>query len=213
MRPQGTAAGRRALGTAACGLSLAAALTGCGGGGAERDDAPVAPGGVAAGTPALPASYAAPLARSLPKTIAIPRLGVSAPVSQLGLKPDGRIQEPPLSRPNLAGWWKEGPTPGEGGPSVILGHVDANKRAAVFYRLKDLKPGDRVRVGREDGGTATFAVQRVERVAKASFPGEKVYAEDLDYPALRLVTCGGTFNPRTGHYVDNVIVYTRLVRS
>jgi len=163
------------------------------------------------GPAAAPVNYASPLPRSEPTGIKIPRLNVSAPMTDLGLKPDGTIEEPPLSKPNLAGWWKDGPTPGEGGPSVILGHVDADRHAAVFYRLKDLRPGDRIQVTRQDGSTATFAVQSVERVPKASFPGQKVYAEDLDYPALRLVTCGGTFDASTGHYVDNVIAYTRLV--
>jgi hypothetical protein len=137
---------------------------------------------------------------------------VSAPVSQLGLRPDGTIEEPPLSRPELTGWYKEGPSPGEAGPSVVLGHVDANRRAAVFYRLKELRPGDRVEVTRRDGSVAVFAVQQMARVAKDRFPGELVYGEDIDYPALRLVTCGGAFDPRTGHYVDNVIAFTRLVK-
>jgi LPXTG-site transpeptidase (sortase) family protein len=219
-------AGRRARQAAAFGLLLSSVLgaSACG----SDDDAarPVSPGlavgasprasagaGAAPSAAAAPVSYAAPLPRSEPTAITIPRLNVSAPISELGLKSDGTIEEPPLSRPNLAGWWKDGPTPGEGGPSVILGHVDANGHAAVFARLKELRSGDRVQVRRQDGRTATFAVQSVERVPKASFPAEKVYAEDLDYSALRLVTCGGTFDSSTGHYVDNVIAYTRLVTS
>ncbi|GAA1572617.1 hypothetical protein GCM10009678_64070 [Actinomadura kijaniata] len=201
------AAGRRA---AACGLLLAllaGATAACGE--EDYDGGPIDPGGSAAAAPAA----VRPLARSLPERIEIPRLGVSAPVSELGLKPDGRIEEPPLSRPNLTGWWKKGPTPGEGGPSVILGHVDAMRKPAVFHRLKELKRGDRVKVTRRDRTTATFAVERVEQVAKSSFPGEKVYAEDIDYAALRLVTCGGSFDAGTGHYRDNVIVYSRMVAN
>ncbi|MBO2448780.1 class F sortase [Actinomadura barringtoniae] len=202
------------------GLLLGASACGSDDGGPERVNPGLAVGGgpsasasagSSAAPSAAPASYAAPLPRSEPTGIKIPRLNVSAPMSELGLKPDGTIEEPPLSKPNLAGWWKDGPTPGEGGPSVILGHVDANRHAAVFYRLKELRPGDRVQVTRQDGRTATFAVQSVEQVPKSSFPGQKVYAEDLDYSALRLVTCGGTFDSSTGHYVDNVIAYTRLV--
>ncbi|MQY07977.1 class F sortase [Actinomadura macrotermitis] len=197
-------AGRLVLGTAACVLALA----GCGSD--DWDGGPVDPGGPGK---AAAGAGAAPLPRSQPAAITIPRIGVSAPVTELGLQPDGRIETPPLSTPNLAGWWERGPTPGEGGPAVILGHVDANKRPAVFARLRELRPGDRVRVRRRDGRTATFAVERVERVAKSAFPGEKVYAEDLDYPALRLVTCGGSFDPGSGHYVDNIIAYTRMVQN
>jgi hypothetical protein len=160
---------------------------------------------------AAPLAFAPPLPRSEPVSISIPRIGVSAPVTRLGLRPDGRIEEPPLSRPELTGWYSEGPSPGEAGPSVILGHVDANRRAAVFSRLGELRPGDRIEVTRRDGSVAAFAVQQMARVAKARFPGELIYGEDIDYSALRLVTCGGAFDPRTGHYVDNVIAFTRLV--
>ncbi|WP_067487792.1 class F sortase [Actinomadura hibisca] len=203
-RPQRDAGRRTAVRVFAV-LALLSAAAGCGD--EDYSGGPTDPG-ASASSSALP-----PLPRSQPATIAIPRLKVSAPVTDLGLQADGRIEEPPLSRPNLAGWWKKGPTPGEGGPAVILGHVDAMKKPAVFYRLKELKPGDRVRVTRKDGKTATFAVERVERVSKDSFPGEKVYGEDIDYAALRLVTCGGTFDPGTGHYRDNVIAYTRMVRA
>lgn len=197
-------------------------LAGCTGGGDEGPatvpppvgaGVPTWTGGPIAQTPIPSLAWAGPLPRSVPEKIRIPRLGVSAPMSPLGLRADGRIEEPPLSRPNLAGWYKGGPSPGEAGPSVILGHVDANRKRAVFYRLSELRKGDRIEITREDGRTAVFAVQEVRRVAKASFPGQQVYAEDLDYPALRLITCGGAFNAATGHYVDNVIAFTRMVAS
>ncbi|MFC4911910.1 class F sortase [Actinomadura gamaensis] len=194
-------------------LLVAVLVGGCGGDGTYADG-PTDPGARQQAGTAGPVRYAtSSLPRSEPATIRIPKLRVSAPVTGLGLKPDGTIEVPPLDRPNLAGWWKDGPTPGERGPSVILGHVDARGKAAVFNRLEDLREGDRVEVVRRDGRTAVFAVQRVERVAKSAFPGEKIYAEDLDYAALRLVTCGGDFDSDTGHYVDNVIAYTRLVES
>ncbi|MFG2002778.1 class F sortase [Spirillospora sp. NPDC048911] len=188
-------------------LVLTFTLTACGGGD-NYSGGPVDPGSSPRGV-----TFAKPLSRSLPATIKIPKLNVSASISELGLRPDGSIEEPPLAQPNLAGWWKDGPTPGEGGPAVILGHVDARGKRAVFYRLKELRSGDRVQVTRRDGTTATFAVQRVENVPKASFPNEKIYAEDLDYAALRLVTCGGMFDASKRHYAENVIAYTRLVRA
>ncbi|MFC5749229.1 class F sortase [Actinomadura rugatobispora] len=205
-----SAAGRRAA-CAAAGALLTTLLTtllaGCGGG--ENTAAPT-PG---PSSSTVPAANTAPLPESPPTKITIPAIKVSAPVDRLGLRPDGRIEEPPLSRPGLTGWYKEGPTPGEVGPSVVLGHVDANGKAAVFARLKDLKPGDRIQVTRQDGSTATFAVERSERVDKNAFPHKKVFGADLDHAALRLVTCGGAFDQASGHYKDNLIVYTRLVTT
>ncbi|GAA2441790.1 class F sortase [Actinomadura vinacea] len=198
--------GRRALGAATGALLTGLLLAGCGGDTAGT--AAPSPGGTT-----VAAANTASLAESAPTKITISKIGVSAPVGRLGLRPDGRIEEPPLSRPNLTGWYKEGPTPGEVGPSVVLGHVDANGKAAVFARLKDLKPGDRIQVGRQDGSTATFAVERSERVDKNAFPHQKVFGADLDHASLRLVTCGGAFDRASGHYKDNLIVYTRLVTA
>ncbi|MGI5324306.1 class F sortase [Actinomadura nitritigenes] len=212
-----TAAGLGRAGCAVAGVLLTGLLIGaCGGGGGHAaSSASPAPAPAASGTPGgtTAASNVSSLAPSAPTTIAIPRIGVSAPVGEIGLLPGGRIQEPPLSRPNLAGWYKEGPTPGEVGPAVILGHVDANKKAAVFFRLKELKPGDKIRIGREDGTTATFTVDRTQSVGKDAFPHEKVFGESLDHPALRLVTCGGAFDPKAGHYTENLIVYSTMTAS
>ncbi|HEU5026240.1 MAG TPA: class F sortase [Spirillospora sp.] len=210
-------AGLGRVGCAVAGALLAGLLISACGGGAGHAASPAspAPAPAASGTPGgtTAASNVSSLAPSEPVKITIARIGVSAPVGEIGLLPDGRIQEPPLSRPNLAGWYKEGPTPGEVGPAVILGHVDANKKAAVFFRLKELKPGDRIQVGRKDGTTATFTVDRTQRVGKDAFPHQKVFGESLDHPALRLVTCGGAFDPKAGHYTENLIVYATMTAS
>ncbi|TDC78261.1 class F sortase [Actinomadura sp. 7K507] len=205
-----TAAGRRAMGVAAGALLTGLLLSGCGsedGGTAEGSPSASA----SAGTTAAAAS--APLTHSQPTKIAIEKIGVSAPISDIGLLPNGRVEEPPLSKPNLVGWYKEGVTPGEIGPSVLLGHVDAHGKNAVFYRLKELNTGDQIKVARKDGTTATFAVEKKQRVDKNAFPHKQVFAASLDHASLRLVTCGGAFDPESGHYKDNVIIYAKLVTA
>ncbi|MFI0357084.1 class F sortase [Actinomadura sp. 9N407] len=204
-----SATGRRVVGAATGALLTGLLLGGCGGGEATVKGTPKP---AATGTTAAVAAVT-PLSESLPTKITISKIGVSAPVGQIGLRPDGRIEEPPLSRPNLTGWYKEGVTPGEVGPSVLLGHVDAKGKAAVFYRLKELKSGDKIQVSRQDGSTATFAVEGAQRVDKNAFPHKKVFGETLDHASLRLVTCGGAFDPASGHYKDNLIIYARLVSS
>jgi sortase (surface protein transpeptidase) len=127
---------------------------------------------------------------------------------ELGLQDDGSMELPPGAYP--VGWYDRSPTPGELGPAVLVGHIDWGGRKGAFFGLRALRPGDRVVVDRADGSSATFRVGRVERHAKNAFPTGEVYG-DVDWSALRLITCGGRFNARTGDYADNIIVFARLV--
>ena len=155
---------------------------------------------------------ARPLARSAPVRIRIPGIGVNAPVMKLGRDADGTVQVPPLGEHNLTGWYRYGPSPGQRGPAVILGHVDSTTGISVFYYLRNLHAGDTVYVTLADGKVAAFAVDGLQRVAKDAFPTASVYGK-AGYPSLRLITCGGPFDQATGHYVDNIIVYAHLVRA
>ncbi|KAA9108398.1 class F sortase [Microbacterium rhizomatis] len=139
----------------------------------------------------------------VPERISIPSIGVDSPLIGLCLGADGWIEAP--ADFNDVGWYENGVVPGQIGPAVIAGHVDSPTAAAVFYDLPKLAPGDTVTVALSDGTTAEFAVTRIETVEKESFPTSSIYAP-VPTPELRLVTCGGAWNPDTGHYVDNVVV-------
>jgi sortase (surface protein transpeptidase) len=214
---------RTPLGRWALGLALAAVVLCAGGIG-------VAAFGLLDGTPAnagaqiTPASVtttpprlshdpkARVLARSIPVSIRIPVIGVSAPVTEVGLESDGTVQVPPLADHNLTGWYKYGPTPGQRGDSVILGHVDSATGISVFYYLRDLKAGNKIYVTLADGTVATFVVDGLQKVAKDAFPTASVYGKST-YPSLRVITCGGTFDQATGHYLYNIIVYAHLAAA
>jgi hypothetical protein len=171
-----------------------------------------APSAHAAGSAPPPAAYAsaaAPLPAALPERVLIPAIGVNAPVREVGLTSAGAIQPPPLSPRNLTGWYVYGPTPGELGPAIILGHVNSARGPSVFWRLAELVPGDVLKVRRVDGTVAVFTVDGSEQVAKRDFPTERVYG-NTDRPALRLITCGGPYDRRTRGHRDNVIVYATL---
>jgi sortase (surface protein transpeptidase) len=158
----------------------------------------------------LDASAVAPaLPPSKPLEIEIPVLRVKAPVMLLGRNSDSSVQVPPLGNHNLAGWYVGSVTPGADGSSIILGHVDSYTGPSVFFSIKELLAGDKVDVVRADGSVAEFAVDGVQKVAKAQFPASDVYA-NTPYPSLRLVTCGGPFDAASGHYADNIVVYAHL---
>ncbi|GAB3185184.1 sortase family protein [Micromonospora palomenae] len=152
----------------------------------------------------------AALSRSAPGTISIPRIGVDAEIMTLGTNPDGTVQVPPLDQAQRAGWYSPGPSPGEVGNAVIVGHVDSAKLGpAVFFELGALQQGDTITVTRADGVKATFAVDEVRSYPKVSFPTELVYGPN-DKPALRVVTCGGEFDQAAGSYPDNIVVFATM---
>ena len=159
--------------------------------------------------PRTAADIAAALRPSAPLRIIIPSLRVDAPVMRLGRAADGPIQVPPLANHNLAGWYDRSVTPGQDGTSIILGHVDSVTGSSAFYAIKDLTRGELVEVVRADGKTATFSVDGVQEVAKATFPAGEIYG-NTRYPELRLITCGGPFDTATRQYLDNIVVYTHL---
>ena len=154
------------------------------------------------------------LAASTPVSLDVPRIGIRhAPLVQLGQAKDGSIQVPPVGANSPAGWFRNSPTPGQLGASVILGHVDsASAGPSIFYRLGTLRAGDTATVTRADHTVAIFVVDSVEKYAKARFPTLQVFG-DTDHAALRLITCGGTFNPSKQSYEDNIVVYAHLTSS
>lgn len=181
--------------------------------------APAAPAGSISAT-AVPTVTAAPatlapadaaLPRSTPVTLDIPSIDVHSVVYDVGLNPDGSLEVPaPGPLYDSAAWYRYSPTPGELGPAVIEGHLDSPTGPSVFYRLGELTPGAEVLIRRSDGRVLTFEVTGLREYPKAEFPTAEVYG-NLDHPGLRLLTCGGSWNPDDG-YRDNVVVFARLVR-
>ena len=200
-------------GTVLCAGGVSAAVSGLVSGTRAHAGATVIPASVTTAVPRVSHGHGIrPLARSVPVRIRIPAIGVSAPVMKLGKNPDGTVQVPPLADHNVTGWYRYGPAPGQPGPAVILGHVDSATGISVFYRLKDLRRGDRVYITLADGKVAAFAVDGVQKAAKDAFPTAAVYARG-GYPGLRLITCGGPFDQAAGHYLDNIVIYAHMTAA
>lgn len=166
------------------------------------------------GTPSPP--VAAPSATTpdypdgiVPARVVIPAIGVDAPLTDepLGLVSSTEMEVP--ADPDRAGWFGLSRRPGEIGPAVIAGHVDSRTGPAVFYRLRDLSPGDRIAVADADGESLVFVVDELGRYPKDALP-DRVFGFGEPRPELRLITCGGAFDRDTGHYRDNVVVYAHL---
>lgn len=162
---------------------------------------------------AAPPSDARPVAAWIepeappPRRVTIDRLGIDSTLAPLDVQADGTLEVP--ADYAQAGWHRSGTRPGNTGPAVLVGHVDSTEGPAVFFRLRELAPGDRLSVARVDGSQVIFEVYAVERYAKANFPTDAVYGATT-VPELRLLTCGGSFDERSRSYEDNVVVYARV---
>jgi sortase (surface protein transpeptidase) len=139
----------------------------------------------------------------MPIRLAIPAIHVDAAIEQAGLSASGAMEEP--SSPDLVAWYTLGPRPGEPGNAVIAGHVDWTTRLAVFWHLRDLRPGDTVRVAGDDGVTRTFIVTRT-----TAYPRDQVPLIDVFGPAsgahLNLITCAGEFDASSHQYEETLVV-------
>jgi len=147
--------------------------------------------------------------RAVPTKIEIPAIGVDASLLSLGVDNKDELAVPPLDHAELASWYNLGPSPGEPGSAVIVGHVDSAKIGpAVFFNLGKLKPGDVITVTRQDGTKPEFKVDSVQTYLKTSFPTQLVYAGER--ATLRVITCGGQFDKKSRNYLSNVVVFASL---
>lgn len=179
---------------------------------------PVQPAAPATTEAAATAAAAVPaplvLPASAPVSLSVPAIGIDSPLIDLGRNADGTVEVPSLDDPDSKpGWYRNSPSPGTLGPSIILGHVDSRQFGpGVFYSLQDLQQGDTIDVGRADGTVAEFSIDSVQTVQKSDFPTLEVYG-NLDHSGLRLITCGGEFDPDAHSYESNIIVFASLTGS
>ncbi|MBF9127528.1 class F sortase [Plantactinospora sp. S1510] len=163
----------------------------------------IGPPGCQVGCPPAPARTAVRSPTGPPTRIRIPRIRIDSTLARLRLDRTGRLAAPTDFAE--AGWYAGGAAPGDVGPAVIAGHVDSEAGPAVFHRLSELRPGDRIEV-RRNTGWVPFRVTGLSRHAKDDFPTAAVYGPTPG-AELRLITCDGVFHRPTGHYLDNLVVF------
>ncbi len=163
-----------------------------------------------AGVPAVPLRDASLGATPQPPVVPpvrvqVPDLGIDMPVEPAGVAPAGDMALPDTAE--VAAWYEFGPAPAAPeGSTLVAAHVDsATTGVGPFARLRDVAAGAAVVVTTADGTTYGYRVQDVVRVPKDTAPvGE--WFDRTGTPRLVLVTCGGAFDRRVGHYADNVVV-------
>lgn len=200
-------------------LVVALAVTACADDGAREDSvgarpttqatesaAPTpTPPSVVPEIPVRPATEQAAPAPPPPVSLAIADLGISMPVDPVGVEPDASMSLPETGE--RAGWYRFGPAPGSTeGTVVVAAHVDTRATGlGEFAKLVDIRPGAQIVLVDAAGTGFTYTVSTAERIAKTEVPIDRVFDRSGER-RLVLVTCGGSFDRGTGHYVDNVIV-------
>ena len=166
-----------------------------------------APPPPAAAAPTVTTRDAAPTVvpqRPAPVRLAVPALGVDAPVEPVGVRDDGQMDLP--DDVDRLGWYRFGPVPGAEGSAVLAGHVDdADQGLGALAPLRDAEPGAQVGVTDAAGTATRWRVVSREVIGKQALPVDRLFARTGE-PRLVLVTCGGPFLPDVGGYRDNVVV-------
>ena len=197
--------GLLAIGTGACGMAIAS----------NTGHPASTPSGKPAFVP-VPRGKRAPVPLpsgsgkvAKPASLSIPAIGVKTRLIRLGVTSSGALQVPVSTA--VAGWYTSSRRPGAIGSSIIAGHIDSFRGPGVFYRLREMKPGEKIYIRRTDRTVAVFRVTAKHTFLKSHFPTQDVYGP-TPTAQLRLITCGGTFDVATGHYLSNIIVFATLTK-
>jgi sortase (surface protein transpeptidase) len=153
------------------------------------------------------------LPASKPVRLKIPHINVDTAVGTVGRTSSNEIGAPKGNHINDAGWFDESPTPGQYGPSVIVGHIDTQHGPSVFFRLGELRHGNTIQITRKDDTNATFVVDTARRYPdRTKLPAGQLLGGHVDRSGLRLVTCTD-YDHTTGHYRGNTIISAHLTHT
>lgn len=157
----------------------------------------------------------APVQAALPTTADIPAVGVHAKNLQpLGVDKTGAIETPPLNQPQTLGYYTRGGAPCQPGPQKIsfalIGHIDGKGQQGVLFNLKNIKAGDTVTIGLNNGQHCTYRINKLAEVKKSDFPTDDIWGPVPD-SQIRIVSCGGPYIGAPYYYRDNLIGMGTLV--
>lgn len=140
-----------------------------------------------------------------------------ATVSANRLNADGSLYVPP--DPKTVSWASQDVAPGSGfGTIILVGHINYGGDAGAFADLADYRTGQIITLVLADGRRMKYAVAAPPLEVKKDKLGsrrQELFDQTQSYGLpgsprsgrLLLLSCGGTFDNRTGHYESNIFVY------
>jgi hypothetical protein len=176
--------------------------------GPGRDQAPP-PTAAASQEARPPTSSSPPVPARLrePISLALPDMGVEAPVTATGMDEGGIIAVP---EDVLVTAWFDGSRRlgAPYGSTVIVGHRDsATQGSGALYAIEDVPLGALLTVTDRGGRQHRYVVESVEFVDKTALPAEapRIFTHRGPH-RLVLITCGGDFDEEARSYLSNVVV-------
>ncbi|MBA2595615.1 MAG: class F sortase [Chloroflexia bacterium] len=161
----------------------------------------------------VPEPEVAVVAGVAPIALQVDKFGIDAPI-EFGAVVDGIMVDP--SGPWVVSWYEGLGKIGEGGNVVMAGHVDYyTVGPAVFWNVRDLVPGDIVRVVGENGENFEYAVEWMQQYNVLTDLTPEVIQNDIvgdtGQESLTLITCGGDFDPTTATYNQRWVLRANLI--
>lgn len=137
-----------------------------------------------------------------PVAVRAEALGLQAEVLSVGVDEENQFDVPEAQK---VGWYKHGSAPGDAGSTVLAAHVDYAGKRGAFFNLRELTVGEVLEVELADGSLARYRVIDNTLYDKTALPADELFRKDGD-EVLRLITCGGEFDPDQRSYVGNQVV-------
>ncbi|MGW1339567.1 class F sortase [Kribbella sp. NPDC002412] len=154
---------------------------------------------------AVPSTVATPAVAPTPTRLVVPAVGIDVPVRAVGVAADGQMELPP--NPATIGWYRFGPGPADDRGSMVLGgHLDSKEYGVgPLIRLRKVRAGQLIRISSYGGRTTTYRVDSVREITKRRLPLAELFDRTGPH-RLRVVTCGGGYDPDNGGYQQNLVV-------
>lgn len=199
------------------GLVLVLFVTACGSSGSKKTPTAVQPTATQTATTA-PTLVPTPTATPTPydgdvEKFIIPKLGVDAPVEDLGVDSTNTMETPTRENTDV-GWYHIWDRPGWDGNAVFSAHVYWENVPAPFQKLNSLANGDEIEVEMNNG-----QIYKYEVISKAQYGRDTIPMGDIIWPKTRpageqwitMITCGGQLDSTGWEYLSRDVVVAKRI--
>ena len=149
----------------------------------------------------------------IPKEVFIDSIDLNLTIISVGVDEGGQLESP--KEWNVAGWFRGSSRTEEKGNVVIYAHYDDNRgRPAAFWKLKNVKVGDKVSILDSYGRYYDYRVYEVYYVDVSDPDRLKLLESTNDGSSkLTLLTCGGLWLSGEGNYNKRLVVSAELMQQ